>query len=302
MKRLVISCHFMPWEIDYALISFTQLRRSRYYLPDDVEIFVSSALNLSDYGIDWGESKIQKEYFIQKYETLLNLLDCYSDTSEIYTGDEKYGHLDLQKKSYKIESDYYLNLCPDIYFSEHALPYIIHSAGVVTNDTFLITPQICTLWDSSWDVLVNTEIGTLPYDQWQIKRDVYDIDNYLHHHTDKVSIRPTSIPKWAGWFDLFNNTFVERFGEIPEEWCGYGAWDLYTMIVTDVAKRKGYDFQQYILDGQIIFPRDVGPLAPPIGGCTKYYKDFLKHKPVDEQRDQFNSELNYFIEKKLSEL
>ena len=39
----------MPWEIDYALLTFTQLKKSKYHLPDNVNITIDSALNLSSY-------------------------------------------------------------------------------------------------------------------------------------------------------------------------------------------------------------------------------------------------------------
>ena len=64
----------MPWEIDYTLLTFQQLKKSKYYLPEDVNITINSALNLSSFLINWDESKLPKEYFIEKYKTLSILL------------------------------------------------------------------------------------------------------------------------------------------------------------------------------------------------------------------------------------
>ncbi len=36
----------MPYEIDYALLSYIQLKKSRYYLPDDVEIEIDTVMNM----------------------------------------------------------------------------------------------------------------------------------------------------------------------------------------------------------------------------------------------------------------
>ncbi len=36
--NIKIICHIMPWEIDYAFMSFTQLKKTYFYIPDDVEI------------------------------------------------------------------------------------------------------------------------------------------------------------------------------------------------------------------------------------------------------------------------
>ena len=50
--NITILYHIMPWEIDYALLTFTQLKKSKYFLPTDVNIKVKSALNLSSYLIN----------------------------------------------------------------------------------------------------------------------------------------------------------------------------------------------------------------------------------------------------------
>ena len=39
----------MPWEIDFAFLSFIQLKKSSYYLPKDVTVKVDAGLNLSNY-------------------------------------------------------------------------------------------------------------------------------------------------------------------------------------------------------------------------------------------------------------
>ena len=40
MNVKVLS-HIMPWDIDYALLMFTQLKKSKYYLPKDVNVEIS---------------------------------------------------------------------------------------------------------------------------------------------------------------------------------------------------------------------------------------------------------------------
>ena len=37
----------MPWEIDYALLTFTQLKKSSYYISKKHKITIDSVLNLS---------------------------------------------------------------------------------------------------------------------------------------------------------------------------------------------------------------------------------------------------------------
>ena len=59
--KLKISYHIMPYEIDYALLSYIQLKKSQYHLPDDVEIEIDTVLNMSDYFIfDWVSIHVSK--------------------------------------------------------------------------------------------------------------------------------------------------------------------------------------------------------------------------------------------------
>ena len=52
----------MPWELDYALLSFTQFKKSKYYLNDEDTIEINPSLNLSSYLVNWEKSKISKNY------------------------------------------------------------------------------------------------------------------------------------------------------------------------------------------------------------------------------------------------
>ena len=46
----------MPWDIDYSLLSFSQFKKSKYYLVDDkVNITIETCLNLSSHIFDWGK-------------------------------------------------------------------------------------------------------------------------------------------------------------------------------------------------------------------------------------------------------
>ena len=75
---------------------------------------------------------------------------------------------------------------------------------------------------------------------------------------------------------------------------GYGAWDWYTLMLTENAKLKGADFQEYLLRGQTIFEYPVGPLKK--RGFTGYYKDYFSIKITpQEQRKIFESQMGDFL-------
>lgn len=301
--NIKITYHIMPWEIDYALLSFTQLKKSKYYIPDDANITIDSVLNLSSHLINWEDSKLPKEYFIEKYNTLSILLNDYTHNTKIYTGNDLYGHLDLQRDCIEPDIDYYISICPDMYFSEHLLAYMVESVKSISSKYFVLTPQICRMWDESWEVLTHPKFAVGPHYGWERTTDIFDVDNHLHTASDPVSLVPIDQHKWAGWFDLYNKEFYENLVKIPEEWSGYGGWDSYGLIISNYAKHVGMDFQQYRLDGQIIFEYSVGPLrTDSICGFSNYYKNMLSRTDVSEQRETFNKNLDIYINKRIIEL
>jgi len=293
----------MPWEIDYTLLTFQQLKKSKYYLPEDVNITINSALNLSSFLINWDESKLPKEYFIEKYKTLSILLKDYNHIPFIYKGDELWGHLDLQRNVMKNDSDYYISICPDMYFSEYLLSYLTQAAKEIKNKYFVLTPQICRMWDESWEILTHDKYKIGPHYGWETTIDIYDVDNFLHTSNEEISLTPINQNKWAGWFDLYNKDFYEDLVRIPNEWKGYGGWDYYGMMVSGAALQLGLDFNQYVLTGQIVFAYSVGPLTTDtVNGFSNYYRNLLVKRDVSEQREEFNKNLNPYIQKKINEL
>ena len=267
----------MPWEIDYTLLTFTQLKKSKYYLPEGVNITIDSVLNLSSFLINWDESKLPKEFFIEKYNQLSNLLIDYTHNHKIYDGNELYGHLDLQRECISPEFDYYMSICPDIYFGESTLAYLIESLTHITDEYFILTPQIPRMWDSTWDILTNEKYLQHPNESWD-SIDIFDIAT--DKHPPPVLTHTGDSIKWAGWFDMYSKAFYENLVLIQPDWHGYGAWDVYGMHVTEAFKHLGGKFKQYTLQNQIIFEYCVGPLkTDKVNGFSNYYKKFIKTKP-----------------------
>lgn len=300
--NIKITYHIMPWEIDYALLTFTQLKKSKYHLPENVNVTVDSVLNLSSYLIDWNASRLPKQFFIEKYNQISNLLIDYTHNSKIYQGKELYGHLNLQRDCISPETDYYISICPDMYFSEYLLGYLTSAAQQVPNEYFIITPQISKLWDSTWDEITNPRYLHIPYTDWD-KIDVFDIRHHSKTSNEEVLLSTTFNSKWAGWFDLYNKKFYEELCPIHQDWQGYGPWDWYSLIITEQVKREGVDFQQYLLQGETIFEYSTGPLGgESINGFSKYYRDLLTLNNTPNQRQQFESNMNQYLQQGMQQL
>jgi len=300
--NITITYHIMPWEIDYVLLTFSQLKKSKYYLSNNVNITIDSVLNLSSYLINWEESKLPKEYFIEKYNQLSTLLLDYNHNKKIYEENKLYGHLDLQRECIRKETDYYINICPDMYFSEYLLAYLIESTKQIHNKYFVITPQISKVGDADWDEITDPKYVNIPYNDY-LKVNIFDI---IHNNTNsdqEKSLYPTQRSKWAGWFDLYNKAFYEEICPVQDDWKGYGPWDWYSLIITNNIKSQGVDFQQYLLRGETIWMYSTGPLVGEnINGFSKYYKDMIVLNNIPSQRQQFESNMPLYINKNIQQL
>ena len=290
----------MPWEIDYAFMSFTQLKKTSFHIPNDVEIRIDAALNCSNHLIDWDNTKLPKQFFIDKFNSLLVLLKDYTVNPIIYEGDDNYGFFDVQKLAYEKDVDYYMGLCPDVYFSEHVIPLFLESVKQIPNKYFVITTEIYKMWDNTWDEITNEKYLNVPYEKWN-EGDIFKIRYDLRNNTEDVYLSKTNKSKWAWWCDFYSKEFYETIAPIPDEWIGYGGWDYYSMLISEAIKSKGADFQQYILKGQTAFEYTIGDFKN--GGFTKYHKDYFSIKTnAIEQRKIFEENLPYYLNRQVNKL
>ena len=290
----------MPWEIDYAFMSFTQLKKTSFHIPNDVEIRIDAALNCSNHLIDWDNTKLPKQFFIDKFNSLLVLLKDYTVNPIIYEGDDNYGFFDVQKLAYEKDVDYYMGLCPDVYFSEHVIPLFLESVKQIPNKYFVITTEIYKMWDNTWDEITNEKYLNVPYEKWN-EGDIFKIRYDLKNNTEDVYLSKTNKSKWAWWCDFYSKEFYETIAPIPDEWIGYGGWDYYSMLISEAIKSKGADFQQYILKGQTAFEYTIGDFKN--GGFTKYHKDYFSIKTnAIEQRKIFEENLPYYLNRQVNKL
>ena len=288
-----IFYHCMGWELDYVLQSFTQLKKSKYYLSEEDTIEIDVCLNLSSYLVDWDKSKLNKDLLKARFTSYLKLLDGYKVNANIYEENKLYGHLDHQREIVSPEVDFYITICPDMYFSEHLLALMIESSKQVQSKYFVITPEISKMWDASWDEITSQDWMHIEYDKWN-EVDIFDIRAKTKSLENGITLDTTTKSKWAGWFDVYNKAMYEKLCPIHDDWQGYGPHDWYSLMLTEFVKTKGVDFQQYVLRGQTIFERSVGDFKD--GGYTKMYKDLMYINNVPNQREIFESTMNDKLE------
>lgn len=278
----------MPWEIDHALLTFVKLKKSFQYLSDDIEILFECVLNLSNAVIDWEQSSIGKQYFIDKFYTIKNLVDCFNIVRyDVIETDELYGHFNLQKESISNVVDGYIYMCVDHNFDETTLAYMCKAAKNINDKYFVLTPEIYKGWDSSWDVISSDKYRHILHKDCG-QQCAYKIE-YDNFYND-VFVKKIDSMKFAGWFDYYSRDFINEFATFPDSWVGYGPWDLYTIILSNEYNSLNLieKIHQYLLCGKIIYPIESKPY--PTGFCG-YYKNNIKTKDL-QQRSIIERQIN----------
>lgn len=300
-KVFQLYTHVMPWEIDYCLLLFNTLSSGKLLTKSKFKIMVT--LNLSSYIIDWNNSKLDKEYFIEKIHYYGKLLDVFDEVViHVYDGNENYGHLDLQKAVVHEENDYYVAICPDQLFDKSILQLFEQSVNMINEPHFVLTPEIPKLWDPSWDIISNDYYNrTIPISS----NNTYDymgINRYEALHitdTFSVDLEKLSTFKFAGWLDLYSKRVYENFVPVPNDWSGYGQWDLYALTILKTMKRMNFpvSVSQYKLKNFITTSIENSNWNG--GENRSIYKNRLKLNNIPDNREHYQTTLGNKIDSQL---
>jgi hypothetical protein len=243
-----IVIHLMPHELDHFEWQSKQFKLGSAFLSDNDKILIDATLNFNL--VDWDESKLSKDFFINKFNQIKELWDWAETKFDIDENNICCGCNDKRRNSIRSSTaDNILYLDSDIIFKPELLKYILDAANAVPNEYYIISPQVYKLWDNSWDCLVNDKFINLKASQDYTIVDPYTI---ISHSTDDITIKPINEFKFGGgWFNLLSTNLL-KLTDIPNSIGPYGIDDTYVMICCGILKQKGYDVCQYILEGMIV--------------------------------------------------
>jgi hypothetical protein len=253
-----IVIHLLPQEIDWFEWQIKQLKQGSYYLEEDDKVIIDVTLNLNL--VDWEQSKLPKQLFIDKFNQLEKICN-WCETQFIIDEEHKcLGCDDKRREAIRsTQADNILYLDSDLIFKPELLKYMMDSAKVTPNEYYIISPQISKWvitttsnvvgWDDSWNCLVNKKYINKPTSQQHVILDPYLIISNIE---ENISISPISQFKFGGgWFNLLSTKLL-KLTDMPDSFGPYGVDDLYVMVCCDIMKQKGYNVQQYILEGTIV--------------------------------------------------
>lgn len=296
--KIVISIFSLPYEIDELENTLTQLRKASYYLSGNNEWELDVSLGLSDTLVNWKNSRIPKEYFIERFVNLAKTIDwCKGNfyvSSDDINGCVSQRRYSLNKHS---DADYFIWLDTDIIFDERTLSYLESSIDATKNITpySIITPEIVKVWDITWDCLVNENFLDKPLN-YQKTNDPYKdsgIKGDISIESVDNSDSPQSRFKFAGgWMTCLSGELVRKIG-VPDGLGHYGYEDTFIMIVSELLQRSGtINIQQYKIKNLVVCEnykyRD-----------NSFYKSFLS---VNDKRQEYLEVSEKFAETEIYNL
>ena len=151
----------MPQEIDNLHLTLYNLRRNAEYLPDNVQYAFDITLCLSDELTNWSQSQLPKEYFTDKFSSIIKLCEwTQGNNFRIEMGNEILGCVSQRRHTLKYSDDYDFTmwLDNDLFFGDKFLGYVGHAVNALNKEYYVITPQVTRQWDTSWDVVVNGQL------------------------------------------------------------------------------------------------------------------------------------------------
>jgi len=242
-----IVVHLLPHEIDWFEWQSKQFKLGSYYIKDKVIIDVTLNLNL----VDWDQSQLPKQFFIEKFNQIKTLWD-WAEIQFIVDEENKcLGCDDKRREAIRsTTADNILYLDSDLFFKPELLHYIIESAKLINHDYYIISPQTVRMWDSSWDVITNPQYLHTPANmETYYANDPFEIISYEQSNINLKLINEFKFG--GGWFNLLSTKLL-KLTDIPDSFGPYGIDDLYVMVCCNIMKQKNYDVQQYVLDGTVV--------------------------------------------------
>ena len=255
MKKIVITSFVMPHELDDLERVLIDLNKASKHIDgDNYEFYIS--FSVSDYLFDWENSKVDKQFFIDRFNSLKSLTD-WAGKSTYQIRDEIIGALQTKRYAHLECKDatHFIWLDTDICFDERILFYMENAIDVIDNvDKYFITPEIVKYWDTTWDCLVNSNYLNKPLDYCKTNNPFVDCGEVGDVGLETVFNNVPGQPRTkfgAGWFTLLSKPLLDRI-PLPESMGAYGPDDTFLMWGIEKLNQTGANIHQFKLKNFIV--------------------------------------------------
>ena len=250
MANGLISIFVLPQEIDNLHLTLYNLRRNAEYLPDNVQYSFDNTLCLSDELTDWSNSTLPKEYFVDKFSSIVKLCNWTENSKfRIEMGSEILGCVSQRRHTLKYVDDYDFTmwLDNDLFFGDKFLGYVGHAVTALNKENknyYVITPQVTRQWDTSWDVLVNTKLLIRKLND-NLTANVFALGLQELGPINLLPIR--GFKAAGGWGTVISNKLLKLVG-IPESLGHYGLEDTFVMVCSSIMVQKNISVTQFVME------------------------------------------------------
>jgi hypothetical protein len=258
MKKIVITSFVMPHELDDLERVLVDLNKaSKFVDGNNYEFYIS--FSADDYLFDWENSKIDKQFFIDRFNSLKPLTNwagksTYQIRPEIMGAfqTKRYAHLECK------DATHFIWLDTDICFDERILFYMENAVNIIDeekiSDKYFITPEIVKYWDTTWDCLVNQKFINKELDYCKTCNPFVDSGEHGDVSIETVMNNVPGQPKTkfgAGWFTLLSKSLLDRI-PLPESMGAYGPDDTFLMWAIEKLNQNGENIYQFKLKNYVV--------------------------------------------------
>ena len=258
MKKIVITTFIMPNEIDDLERILGDLNKaSKFVKGENYELYL--ALSVDDYLVNWNESKLDKQYFIDRFNSLKPLTNWVSKAT-FNIREDIMGCTSLRRIAHKecTDATHFIWLDTDICFDERVLYYI--EAGIdriaETDDLkkYVISPECVKIWDTTWDCLVNEKFLNKEVGYCKINNPFLDSGEVGEISLETVLNNVPNQPRMkfgGGWFNCLSKELLDRV-PLPESMGHYGPDDTFIMWASEKLNSNGEQLYQFKLKNYIV--------------------------------------------------
>ena len=248
----------MPHELDDLERVLIDLNKaSKFVDGNNYEFYIS--FSVSDYLFDWENSKVDKQFFIDRFNSLKPLTD-WASKSTYQIRDTILGAFSTKIYAHKECKDatHFIWLDTDICFDDKILYYMESAVDAIESENitnkYFITPEIVKYWDTTWDCLVNENFLNKELDYCKNNNPFIDSGQYGDVGVESVFSNVPGQPTTkfgAGWFTLLSKSLLDRI-PLPESMGHYGPDDTFLMWAIEKLNKNGENINQFKLKNYIV--------------------------------------------------
>jgi hypothetical protein len=242
MKKIVITSFVMPHELDDLERVLVDLNKASKFIDgNNYEFYIS--FSVDDYLFDWENSKVDKQFFIDRFNSLKPLTD-WAGKSTYQIRDTILGAFSTKIHAHRecIDATHFIWLDTDICFDEKILYYMESAVDAIKSENittkYFITPEIVKYWDTTWDCLVNERFINKPIGYQSTNNPHVDAIIYDEPTLEEVRNNVPGQPYMkfgGGWFALISKELMKVI-PFPENYGHYGLDDTYLMWGAELLK------------------------------------------------------------------